>query len=177
MSQYSQSRRWWLSQLTKLLLALISLLVAAPVIGYAFAPLRRRLGKSAEPTFENLGPLSELTVGKWLLLPLDVVRKDGWEEVREHHSIYVRRTGDSESQVAVLSPICPHLGCPIQWSEKEGRFQCPCHGGLFDVDGNHIGGPPPRGMDPLPFKIVDGRILVEWEDFKIGVSQRIAVQV
>ena len=176
MPEFNPSRRWWLSQCTKALLAAIALLVAAPVIGYAFAPLRRRLGK-AEAVFENLGPLTDLTPGKWLLLPLDVVRQDGWEEVREHHSIYVRRLGDSEAEVTVLTPICTHLGCPIQWNEKDGHFRCPCHGGVFDPDGKHVSGPPPRGMDSLPFKIVDGRLLVQWEDFKIGVSDRIPVRV
>ena len=116
-------------------------------------------------------------MGQWLLLPLDIVRQDGWEKVRERHAVYVRRLGDSESQVVVLSPICPHLGCPVNWLEKEGRFRCPCHGGQFSVDGTYLSGPPPRSMDPLPFKISEGRLLVSWVDFKIGAAQRISVEV
>jgi hypothetical protein len=32
-------------------------------------------------------------------------------------------------------------------------------------------------MDPLEFEVRDGHLLVRWEDFKIGESQRISVRV
>jgi len=32
-------------------------------------------------------------------------------------------------------------------------------------------------MDPLPYEIHDGQLWVMWEDFKIGVAQRIPVEV
>jgi Rieske Fe-S protein len=48
----------------------------------------------------------------------------------------------------VLSNSCAHLGCPVRWLivEGKGEFLCPCHGGLYDINGDYVGGPPPRGM-------------------------------
>jgi Rieske Fe-S protein len=51
--------------------------------------------------------------------------------------------------INVLSNSCAHLGCPVRWlmnAEGEGEFLCPCHGGIYDINGNWVGGPPPRGM-------------------------------
>jgi len=48
----------------------------------------------------------------------------------------------------VLSNSCAHLGCPVRWLtiEGHGEFLCPCHGGIYDINGGYVGGPPPRGM-------------------------------
>lgn len=48
----------------------------------------------------------------------------------------------------VLSNSCAHLGCPVRWViiEGHGEFLCPCHGGIYDINGGWVGGPPPRGM-------------------------------
>lgn len=53
-----------------------------------------------------------------------------------------------EKNLNVLSNSCAHLGCPVRWiiTEGEGEFLCPCHGGLYDINGGYLGGPPPRGM-------------------------------
>lgn len=46
----------------------------------------------------------------------------------------------------VLSNSCAHLGCPVRWFPDQQLFLCPCHGGLYDINGGWVGGPPPRGM-------------------------------
>lgn len=60
---------------------------------------------------------------------------------------------DSEIQeikknLNVLSNSCAHLGCPVRWMVigGTGEFLCPCHGGIYDINGNYVAGPPPRGM-------------------------------
>jgi Rieske Fe-S protein len=50
------------------------------------------------------------------------------------------------SQLNVLSNSCAHLGCPVRWFSEKQLFLCPCHGGLYDINGGWVGGPPPRGM-------------------------------
>jgi Rieske Fe-S protein len=52
------------------------------------------------------------------------------------------------NSINVLSNSCAHLGCPVRWVivEGHGEFLCPCHGGIYDINGNWVGGPPPRGM-------------------------------
>lgn len=53
-----------------------------------------------------------------------------------------------EKNLTVLSNSCAHLGCPVRWviTEGEGEFLCPCHGGIYNINGKYVAGPPPRGM-------------------------------
>jgi Rieske Fe-S protein len=50
------------------------------------------------------------------------------------------------SRLNVLSNSCAHLGCPVRWFPEKKLYLCPCHGGLYDINGGWVGGPPPRGM-------------------------------
>jgi len=81
---------------------------------------RHIVGKSARPAFLDENPQS-LTQ----------------EQMRE-----------AEESLNVMSSSCAHLGCPVRWtvSEGQGEFLCPCHGGIYDINGGYVGGPPPRGL-------------------------------
>ena len=57
------------------------------------------------------------------------------------HRLFVVRQSDS---FHVISAICTHLGCTVQWRGKE--FDCPCHGSRFNPDGTVISGPAPRPL-------------------------------
>lgn len=46
-----------------------------------------------------------------------------------------------------ISSICTHLGCNVRYVTGDG-FACPCHGSLYDKNGNVVAGPAPR---PLPW--------------------------
>lgn len=54
----------------------------------------------------------------------------------------------------VLFGICTHLGCLPGWSKNNHRFECPCHGSKFQLGGEWIEGPAPRGLDALDFTLV-----------------------
>ena len=174
MQSTGTSRRWFLSSITDLLLAGIGLLMLIPALRYVLAPLWQKGGELA---FVDVGPLADIPTGEWRLLSLELVEEDGWRKARTHHGIWVRREGKADNEITVLSSICPHLGCPVNWNTDKTEFICPCHGGQFDVTGQHIGGPPPRGLDLFPFEVRAGNLWVRWEDFKIGVKDRIAVNV
>ncbi|MBV8373935.1 MAG: ubiquinol-cytochrome c reductase iron-sulfur subunit [Candidatus Eremiobacteraeota bacterium] len=73
----------------------------------------------------------------------------------------------------ILSPICPHLGCRPIWSSDAKRFQCPCHGSQFSVDGEHLAGPAPRGMDPLPLREQSGIAQIMWIRYQSSVPSRV----
>lgn len=74
----------------------------------------------------------------------------------------------------ILSNSCAHLGCPVRWVlvEGHGEFLCPCHGGLYDINGGYLGGPPPRGMYEYVTREIreDGRLYVKHEyDIEEGI--------
>ncbi len=75
-----------------------------------------------------------------------------------------------ESGFLALYRKCTHLGCVVPWLPDEsseddlvtkGRFNCPCHGGIFDRYGVVHAGPPPRPLDIFPISIERGEIIVD----------------
>ncbi|MDP9232960.1 MAG: Rieske 2Fe-2S domain-containing protein, partial [Actinomycetota bacterium] len=42
---------------------------------------------------------------------------------------------------------CPHLGCQVPFCQSSGRFECPCHGSVYNLIGEYLAGPAPHGMD------------------------------
>ena len=54
---------------------------------------------------------------------------------------------NADDYIFALSQKCPHLGCHVPYCESSGRFECPCHGSIYDLAGEYIAGPAPRGMD------------------------------
>jgi len=175
-SDGTNTRRGFLSFCTNCLLLILGLLVVAPAVAYVWAPLRRKRGDGGSGgDFVDLGSVADFPLGAWTLRALELVQEDGWKKTPIRHSVYVRRLGGGDPAFEVLSPICSHLGCPINWHPERKQFVCPCHGGIFADDGRFKSGPPPRSMDLLPFEVRAGRLRVRWQDFKIGVAERIPV--
>jgi glycine/D-amino acid oxidase-like deaminating enzyme/nitrite reductase/ring-hydroxylating ferredoxin subunit len=53
---------------------------------------------------------------------------------------------DPEGKVTLLSPVCPHLKCLVQWNGAEKTWDCPCHGSRFTPMGDVIEGPALSGL-------------------------------
>jgi glycine/D-amino acid oxidase-like deaminating enzyme/nitrite reductase/ring-hydroxylating ferredoxin subunit len=53
---------------------------------------------------------------------------------------------DFSGQLHMRSAVCPHMGCLLAWNSVEQRWDCPCHGSLFDADGGLIAGPATRDL-------------------------------
>ncbi len=49
---------------------------------------------------------------------------------------------DKHGLLKILNPTCTHMGCIVNFNKAEMSWDCPCHGGRFDLDGNVICGPP-----------------------------------
>lgn len=57
---------------------------------------------------------------------------------------------------------CVHLGCTVPWKAGEDHFHCPCHGSVYEYNGQRIAGPAPRSLDHFPVTVQkDGSILVD----------------
>jgi len=48
---------------------------------------------------------------------------------------------DNGDNVWALSRKCTHLGCTINYHEKGGILECPCHQSRFNTDGKVLHGP------------------------------------
>jgi Rieske Fe-S protein len=44
-------------------------------------------------------------------------------------------------KVTFLAVTCSHLGCSVNFVKDAKRFECPCHGSRFSLDGQVIHGP------------------------------------
>jgi len=60
-----------------------------------------------------------------------------------------------------LARVCTHLGCLIEYDRDKKRLVCPCHAGMFDLEGRVISGPPPEPLLTFPLR-------VEGEEITIG---------
>lgn len=57
----------------------------------------------------------------------------------------VVRTASNE--VRAFSAVCTHLECTVQFKADTSQIWCACHNGLYDLGGNVVSGPPPRGLE------------------------------
>jgi Rieske Fe-S protein len=58
----------------------------------------------------------------------------------------------NNAQPLVFSSYCTHLGCRIQNFEN-GQLICPCHGSVFDLNGNPQKGPSIKPLRELEFTL------------------------
>jgi cytochrome b6-f complex iron-sulfur subunit len=65
-----------------------------------------------------------------------------------------------------LTGVCTHLGCTPNWFPSEHLFKCPCHGSVYNPEGEPIAGPAPEplyrpkiALDPAGNMIVSTGLL------------------
>ncbi|MGH2365392.1 MAG: ubiquinol-cytochrome c reductase iron-sulfur subunit [Chloroflexota bacterium] len=66
-----------------------------------------------------------------------------------------------DKTVQALYHVCPHLGCTVPYCDQSGRFECPCHGSTYNLHGEWVQGPAPRGMDRFKASVSNGDIIVD----------------
>ncbi len=74
--------------------------------------------------------------------------------------VILRKAG---KEIRAYSGICTHLGCVVRWHTESNQFICPCHHGIYDIEGNVVSGPPPRPLNA--FEVVvknDPGLLWSW---------------
>ena len=52
------------------------------------------------------------------------------------------------SQNPEKPPVCPHMGCQLEWNPEEESWDCPCHGSRFDKQGTLLNGPAQTSLSP-----------------------------
>jgi Rieske Fe-S protein len=76
----------------------------------------------------------------------------------------VVRTADGE--VRAFSAVCSHLDCTVQFKSDTSQLWCACHNGTYDLGGNVVSGPPPRGLEKFTVNLRG-----EGDDAEIVVSR------
>jgi cytochrome b6-f complex iron-sulfur subunit len=76
----------------------------------------------------------------------------------------------------VIYQVCVHLGCLYKWVDDNNRFECPCHGSKYFLDGTTFSGPANRNLDTFEFELVDasGNVVAKPEVLE-GVVQPLAI--
>lgn len=115
-------------------------------------------GAVAYPVVSFLGRPASLEGAQTIRIPI--------EELNEDQARYIDWQGQ---QVAVIftgrvpkafSASCSHLGCLVAWDNVKHVFHCPCHGAVFDDQGNPVSGPVSKPLTAIPFQEADGHIVI-----------------
>ena len=138
-------------------LLLVPLGIFASIASAAFRFLRPRIS-AATDRWLDVAPLNELSGSQPVSRKVVAEHIAGWAITKEEHNVFVLPANSNQ----VVSAICPHEGCEVLWDGQRNRFSCPCHESHFAADGARMSGPAPRGLDPLPSRVQDGKLQVQY---------------
>lgn len=127
----------------------------APVLGFISSPARRRREPGEWVPVLNA---HELKHGETRAVMYSLMVKDGYMTAEHRYSVYLHHRSDGT--ILAFDPSCPHLGCRVEFKERKQRYVCPCHGGVFDTEGNLVSGPPPTGLTRLATRVDGGKIWI-----------------
>ena len=170
-SQPTEPRRAFLALLTGGLGAVAAAVAIVPGLAFLASPLRRAASRVERAS--RVAAERDVKPGKPLRVTAVGQRDDGWlhlDKVTLGSCWLVR--GVDGGPIKAFSTICPHLGCGIDWNDKTGKFDCPCHASSFDTDGRCLGGPSPRGLDELDARVEGQDVLVRYKRFRIGTEKK-----
>lgn len=54
---------------------------------------------------------------------------------------------DEKGKDYLVSAVCTHMGCIVNFNNAEKSWDCPCHGSRFDTDGNVLHGPAVENLE------------------------------
>jgi len=145
----------------RFLVRVISVIQGAMGAAMAFVLGRAILGPSFAQHSESwlpAGALSDLPDHEPVAVTLRVSRPDGPAEVVDRRVVYLVRVGPRD--VRALDSTCTHLGCRTRYNLDARRIECPCHGGIYDTDGNVVSGPPPGPLAAMATRVDGNQVLV-----------------
>ena len=122
-------------------MGLVGVMLSVPAIGFLLSPLFNR----QRTAWVTVGRIDNIPVDEPRALIAEVPVGTGYATPPVRRIVYVVRRSNGE--LRVLSNICSHMQCDVHWDPGLRQFLCPCHGGLYSIDGHNVGGPPPQ---PLP---------------------------
>ena len=156
------SRRKFLSYIVGGIGGAIGAVIATPLVGYFLSPA----WKKSAPLLTPIARTTDIPVGQPTFVTYEHRVRDGWYiSTLSKGSWIVSKDG---TEFTAFDPRCTHLNCPYFWDKEKKVFLCPCHDGVFDIDGNVLSGPPPRPLDKLKVTIDNGTILISDQAIEEG---------
>ena len=83
-----------------------------------------------------------------------LVNVDGDQENKLMYNADDLDTNVTKGAIAIYK-VCTHLGCIYAWVGANNRFECPCHGSKYRLDGRRIESPAPRTLDRFKLEVYD----------------------
>lgn len=173
------ARRTFLKWATAASSGIIAILAGVPVVRAFLSPVFRR---REETRWIKVGEADLFDVGVPTKVDFSETINDAWVQNRVLRNVWVY-TEDGE-HFTVYNGRCTHLGCSYRFDKdpdpeyhrQPNVFHCPCHHGVFELkQGTVLAGPPPRSLDPLTTKIEGGMLYVAYQDFRVGIPERVAL--
>jgi menaquinol-cytochrome c reductase iron-sulfur subunit len=134
------SRRDLMIRGTGLGMGLVGVMLSVPAIGFLLSPLFTK----QRTAWVTVGAIDHIPVNTPTALLAQVPVGTGYPTPPVPRVVYVVKRTSGET--LALSNICTHMQCDVHWDPALGNFLCPCHGGLYDIDGKNVGGPPPQPL-------------------------------
>ena len=154
-------RRTWLNRLVMVGSAAVAGILVVPA---AFTALSPTLERRPREDWRRLGLLEEFPIGGVRTARVDLIGEAVHEnrdsrDPPQQKAVFVWRS--SEDEVIVYSRNCTDLSCPLTWDDGSGWFVCPCHGGIFTIEGKPVAGPPDRPMYRYDTRVRDGVLEID----------------
>lgn len=126
------------------------------------------LGAILYPIYQYITP-PQGAEAKVTQLKLEFTRDDiAADEKKSKYFKFGRELGiiflTPDNELRALAATCTHLDCTVQHRPDMGIIWCSCHNGKYSLDGDNIGGPPPKPLAAFKINEVDGAIFVSKEN-------------
>jgi menaquinol-cytochrome c reductase iron-sulfur subunit len=112
--------------------------------------------KDQKDGWADAGDVSEIQSGTPRQVVFERIVTDGWKMRNEQSSAWV--VLNNKRDITAFSPLCTHLGCAYRWEAQKNEFSCPCHGSVFNVQGDVIAGPANRPLDRYSTRVEGNRL-------------------
>lgn len=162
------TRRDFFNWVLNITMGAVALLVAIPTVGALLTPAFAK----SKPQWVKLGTPASLQsaslaagsggVGSVVKAPYSYIRIDHWAKSPTSDYAYLRYVGGN-CPFFILSPICTHLGCHVDWIPAANQFHCPCHGSVYTIDGINVSGPAPLPLGVFKWRLTGSDLYIAVE--------------